>query len=305
MTIDGCEMSETPNGDWIAGIRLEYCRAVVRNCTIKGNGGSGIICDDVSDGSISGCTIIGNSMSGIGAWASNLTISSCIIAENSFFGIDSTMSALEIRYCTVAWNEMSSICPRIGCRAVRCEGECSCTIIGSILWFRQGEPWPWSSDYPSLYCADAEVQYSCIHGWDGALGGVGNIGEYPMFANPGYWADPCNTPEQSWDDIWMQGDYHLKSQGGRWDPNDVRWTKDDVTSPCIDAGDPMTPIGPEPFPNGGIINMGAYGGTAEASKSYFGKAPCEIVMAGDVNGDCVVDYGDFQLMALHWLEWGE
>jgi hypothetical protein len=42
---------------------------------------------------------------------------------------------------------------------------------------------------------------------------------------------------------------------------------DDVTSPCIDAGDPNTPIGDELFPNGGVVNMGAYGGTAEASKS--------------------------------------
>ena len=29
----------------------------------------------------------------------------------------------------------------------------------------------------------------------------------------------------------------------------------------------MSPIGPEPFPNGGLINMGAYGGTTQASKS--------------------------------------
>ena len=38
-------------------------------------------------------------------------------------------------------------------------------------------------------------------------------------------------------------------------------------SPCIDAGDPKNRLGDEPFPNGGIINMGAYGGTALASKS--------------------------------------
>jgi L-ascorbate metabolism protein UlaG (beta-lactamase superfamily) len=42
---------------------------------------------------------------------------------------------------------------------------------------------------------------------------------------------------------------------------------DDVTSPCIDAGDPNSPIGDESGPNGGLVNMGAYGGTAEASKS--------------------------------------
>ena len=96
-------------------------------------------------------------------------------------------------------------------------------------------------------------------------------------------------------------DYHLKSQAGRWDPNSQIWIQDGVTSSCIDAGDPMSPIGFEPFPNGGIINMGAYGGTTEASKSYFGRPVCEIIVAGDVNGDCIVNYLDFRLMALNWL----
>ncbi len=45
---------------------------------------------------------------------------------------------------------------------------------------------------------------------------------------------------------------------------------DAATSPCIDAGDPNSPVGDEPQPNGGRINMGAYGGTAEASKSSGG-----------------------------------
>jgi len=93
----------------------------------------------------------------------------------------------------------------------------------------------------------------------------------------------------------------LKSQAGRWDPNSQTLVRDDVTSPCIDAGDELDPIGQEPFPNGGIINMGAYGGTAEASKSYFGEPPCETIFAGDINGDCVVDFKDFFFIALHWL----
>ena len=94
----------------------------------------------------------------------------------------------------------------------------------------------------------------------------------------------------------------MKSQAGRWDPNSQSWVQDDVTSPCIDAGDPMSPIGFEPFPNGGIINMGAYGGTVEASKSYFGEPVCETIVAGDINGDCKVDFKDFALMSLHWLK---
>ena len=94
----------------------------------------------------------------------------------------------------------------------------------------------------------------------------------------------------------------MRSQAGRWDPVSESWVQDDVTSPCIDAGDPNSPIGHEPFPNGGIINMGAYGGTAEASKSYFGEAPCGVIIAGDINGDCNIDIADFALMAAHWLE---
>ena len=64
----------------------------------------------------------------------------------------------------------------------------------------------------------------------------------------------------------------------------------------------MSPIGYEPFPNGGIINMGAYAGTGEASKSYFGEPLCETIVAGDVNGDCRVDYLDAALMFSNWLD---
>ena len=88
----------------------------------------------------------------------------------------------------------------------------------------------------------------------------------PLFANPGYW-NSNRTPDDPNDDFWVDGDYHLKSQYGRWYPNTESWVVDDVTSPCIDAGDPNSPVGDEPEPNGGRINMGAYGGTAEASKS--------------------------------------
>lgn len=48
--------------------------------------------------------------------------------------------------------------------------------------------------------------------------------------------------------------------------------------------------------------MGAYGGTAEASKSYFGSVPCEVIVAGDIDGDCRIDYSDFAILAAHWLE---
>ncbi len=103
----------------------------------------------------------------------------------------------------------------------------------------------------------------------------GNIVADPLFAQRGWWDDP-NDPNvavspDAPDAAWVEGDYHLKSQAGRWDPLAENWVLDSVTSPCIDAGDPNSPVGHEPPPNGAIINMGAFGGTAEASKSYVQK----------------------------------
>lgn len=36
-------------------------------------------------------------------------------------------------------------------------------------------------------------------------------------------------------------------------------------------------------------------GTAEASKSYFGRPVYETIVAGDINGDCRVNFKDFAL----------
>lgn len=96
------------------------------------------------------------------------------------------------------------------------------------------------------------IRYCCIQGLDvldDMVDGIGNISKNPIFADPN------------------KGDYHLRSTAGRWHPKKRSWIQDGVTSPCIDAGDPNILVGWEPLPNGSRINMGAYGGTPEASKS--------------------------------------
>ncbi len=124
------------------------------------------------------------------------------------------------------------------------------------------------------------LEYCCIEGWTPERGGRGNIGVDPLFVAPD------------------QNDFHLKSQAGHWDAAALTWVADDVTSPCIDAGDPNSPVGPEPFPNGGRVNMGVYGGTCEASKSWFGAEPGPGVNAADLNGDGRVDAEDLRLATL-------
>jgi hypothetical protein len=60
-------------------------------------------------------------------------------------------------------------------------------------------------------------------------------------------------------------DYHLQSTAGRW--NGKTWVKDKVTSPCIDAGYPLSDYTNEPEDNGDRINIGRYGNTIYASLS--------------------------------------
>jgi len=60
---------------------------------------------------------------------------------------------------------------------------------------------------------------------------------------------------------------HRKSRFGRWDPGLATWVKDEVTSPCLDAGDPTSDWSNEPAGNGERINLGRYGNTPEASRS--------------------------------------
>ena len=62
-------------------------------------------------------------------------------------------------------------------------------------------------------------------------------------------------------------DYHLKSNAGRW--NGSCWVNDNISSPCIDAGEPPSDYSNEPESNGNRINIGPDGNTRYASKSEF------------------------------------
>jgi len=171
-----------------------------------------------------------------------------------------------------------------------------------------------------IFCQVAVVTNCILWGNDGGLAGgcsatycniqggapgIGNIDLDPCFASPGYMHDN-NTPGDANDDFWVNGDYHLKSQAGRWDPNSQTWVQDNVTSRCIDAGNPGSPLGDEPLtlpvdPNNQWgqnlrINMGVYGGTCEAS-----MPPYDWALLPDLTNDGIVNLQDFAYTASDWL----
>jgi len=113
--------------------------------------------------------------------------------------------------------------------------------------------------------ADAFVDEGCTLEW-----GRNNLDVDPLFAAPGSRHDN-GTPHDPSDDVWLPGDYHLKSRHGRWDAaangGTGGWVNDPVTSPCIDAGDPESDYSDEPQPNGYRVNIGAYANTPQASRN--------------------------------------
>ncbi|MBW7992180.1 MAG: hypothetical protein FVQ84_19490 [Planctomycetes bacterium] len=220
-----------------AGIYCSAASPAVTFCNIVGNIGAGIELHNGSNPAITHCDIVSNTGSGLSMIAiqggrhslyNEPTIANCVIAENYQHGISGGMPT--ITNCTIVSNSQVGI------------SDSRPTITNSIIYYNALD-----SDLVQIESnVTAAITYTDVQGgWPGQ----GNIDADPLFA------DSDN------------GDYHLKSQTGRWDLTSRGWIADDVTSPCIDAGDPDTPIGLELLPNGGIINMGIYGGTSQASKS--------------------------------------
>jgi len=223
------------------GIYCTEATPTITECVITGNNNAGIKLYSGGSPTITNCSITANSGAGIEMHplkAARFTfynrpqISSSIIAKNFMQGIFGGIPA--ISNCTIVENIQGGI---YGSRP---------TVTNSIIYFNGNMP---------ITESTATVTYSDVQGsWPG----LGNIDADPLFVSL-YWISSNSTDA---------GDYHLKSQAGRWDPGSQTRVQDNVTSTCIDKGDPASPVGNEPVPNGSIINMGAYGGTAQASMTF-------------------------------------
>lgn len=219
-------MANTANDDG-GGIHCRNCFATISHNTITANtaddNGGGVYCRYCS-----------------------LTITNNVITRNTAkhgAGIACRDSSPVVTNNTISTN----IAKDIG-GAIRCQGSSSLTITNSILWGNTANAGAQitlteGSELAVAYCdvsggrAKAYVDPTSILVWS------------PTNIN----ANPCFAAQNN-------GDYHLKSKAGRWNPNTQSWVKDNVTSPCIDAGDPNSDWTAELWPHGKRINMGAYGG---------------------------------------------
>ncbi|MGB2866359.1 MAG: right-handed parallel beta-helix repeat-containing protein [Sedimentisphaerales bacterium] len=283
-TVNNCTFSTNPS----VGMYNYHSSPELMNCTFKGNycGMSNRSSDPIvtncmfssnstdydgggmdNSGSspiLTNCTFSGNRAGEEGGGIHNsdnthLTLINCMLNGNSAYhgaAMSNSESRATLINCTLSDN--SEVNPGLEGGGVIANTGGTLALINCIVW----------ANSPRYLTGRTTVLYSNV---EGGFFGEGNINVDPLFAPPGYWADVTdpNIIVDSGDPntVWIEGDYHLKSQASRWDPSSESWVVDDLTSPCIDAGDPNILISDEPMPNGGIINMGAYGSTAEASKS--------------------------------------
>ncbi len=245
----------------------------VTHCVIDGNRadgrGGGVYCGSyqVNAGSLSKCQINSNQASeggGLCCGGVRLAISHCIISSNwasleltnipsmrsGCGGILSEQSPIHVENCTIVGNHANASGGGIGSRSGGLGG---LTMKNCIVW---GNTALYGHQL-SRMCGgcvqgaqNSEISYCCIAAGDNdlfaedyfSLGGsrtwtidlaaTHGIDDDPCFVNPGHW-DDNGTPYSPNDDVWGNGNYHLKSQAGQWDPDEAVWIPGDVTSPAL------------------------------------------------------------------------
>lgn len=215
-----------------------------------------------------------------------------------------------MNHCLVFGNRSQYLCGGLGLSGIG-------RVYNSIFWNNESANFDIEQSQIGISGAALDIGYSDILGGTENIqraGGISNpssiyslgvLDTDPLFIQAGYW-DDSGTPGDWSDDEWVQGDYHLVSEGWRWDVAAGQWTWDAVTSPCIDAGSPGALLGDEPLTvevdplnrwgENVRVNMGAYGGTAEASMASLGWA-----LLADMTNDGIVDFDDFMVLIDSWL----
>ncbi len=235
------------------------------NCFFLGNyahWGGGLSNYVHCDATVIGCTFLGNSAGNYGGGVSNAadsnpTLINCLFSGNSAGRHGGAIDNWSVSYplmvnCTLSGNIADSDDDGFGVGGgVSDQGSSTSTVTNCILWGNSDSgPQDESAQIHSLE-TDAIINYSCVQGWTGALGGVGNIGDDPLFVDSDGPDDEAGTED---DDLRLQP--HSPVVDGGSDsavPNDV--TVDLDGDPRFVDGDCDGDV---------VVDMGAYEFQADA-----------------------------------------
>ena len=197
---------------------------------------------------------------GIACYSSRPTVAHCVIAGNRADldggGIECNASGARFVNCTISGNYAGTSGGGVVCH------DSNDTFVNCIVWGNAPD---------AIRVAPGRAPEVLFCDLEGGWWDESDIDADPCFVVPGYWThsqdanipvDPCDPNA-----VWIAGDYHLKSEAGHFDVLSEMWQTDSASSPCIGKGDPNSSTMREPSPNGGRVNMGAYGATPQASKT--------------------------------------
>jgi len=253
---------------------------ILLNCTFSGNSArshGGGIYNYNSSPRLTNCRLRGNSADFFGGAIYNILsegdskLTNCIFSGN--FAVDggaifNLVSSLELTGCTLGNNSAT----RWGGGILQAGGNLKLT--NTILWGNSDNEGFGESAQIYVYSGGPVINYCCVQGWTGTLGGSANIGNDPMFVD-------------------VDG------------PDGILGTEDDNLrlqpySPCIDVGDNTavpgsitTDLDGHPRITDGdcndtdIVDIGTY----EFAWAYN----------GDFDGTCDVDFADFSIFGSAWL----
>jgi hypothetical protein len=258
---------------WYGAISGHGTHATISYCVISGNGSCDATAVQNCDGTISNCLITDNFMACLGPFPvvhrCNGLIKNCTIANNVFGVGDWDGGSMIMENCIITNNGN--------------DGDPQVSIYGGGTL---------NISYCNVQGGLEEIDSDGTVNW-----GLGNINTDPCFVQLGYWVG----------EELVEGNYHLQSNGWRLSKDGSDWTYDDVTSRCIDAGNPGSALGNELLTvlaedqnseRGANlrINIGAFGGTSQASMAPDGWA-----LLADLSNDGIVDYVDLAGQVEDWL----
>jgi parallel beta-helix repeat protein len=293
-TVTNCTFSGNTSSNVGGGIFDYNSSPTLTNCIFAGNstlGWGGGMRNNSSSPTLINCTFIGNSASSNGGGMHNLNsdspmITNCTFTGNSASGgggIWDNNSSPIVTNCTFSGNSASS-----SGGGMYNIGNSNPTLTNCILWDNSDSGG--TDESAQIDGGTPVVNYCCVQGWTGGLGGTGNIGDDPMFVD----ADG---------------------------PDNIAGTQDDnlrlsADSNCIDAGDnTAVPADTIDLDNDGNttelipFDLNRFSRFIDSCTADTGNGTPPIVDMGayeflpsDIYSDGDVDFKDFSRFALYWLD---
>jgi hypothetical protein len=246
--INGLSFIYNPEIDsQLEGIIFNGGNATIKNCIIRNFPGVGIVLYNYSSykahARIENCLIANNGFlcnqhysGGIFAFNYDIELRNSLISNNYSEGLVlhsqcTDFVKTDIINCTIAENGSNNPAVTASCIKVTADALTDISIKNSILSGISDSNLPIIKINPTLTSPspliNLNIDCSAVKGAQAAISapndvniiwGQGNIESDPCFARQGCLNDN-NTPDYL-DDYWIEGDYHLKSHTGRWQPSE-------------------------------------------------------------------------------------